>query len=295
MKKGTQYLKRKRLVEDPQEQDQEATPPIEAASSAVKLAWLKAVWARASMGFVRLARCLGLFLFMTILPLLLVAYPAYRIVPRLLDYASAISIEATLQRFDIHTVERDQDEVSWFESRKHIDVVFYFKDAQGTEYAAVIERPWPSPGLRRKLSDEYAAGDEYSLLRLPDQRVLMEEQVAKEGFMYLTILMALVFLASLPFFLLWKRLAQRQPDSMPAFPVAGAKSFMVGQLVALVLAGMLTFMMAYAPAVRVPPAFYLAGYWGLALFLAIALRLLVFDAPTPMPPEVIKENGASGR
>ncbi len=229
---------------------------------------------------------LGLFLFMLALPLMLVAYPAYLLSARLLDYSRASTIDARLTSIEIRTVELGEDQTSLIEARKHYDVVFEFKGDKGQRYASVAEMSWPAPGLKRKLEDEYAVGDAYTLYLLPDHSVEMDEIVASDLFYRMTGLMGLAFLASALFFMLWKRLARRMPSVMPRFPSATQKSIMVGQLVTLVISGLLSVVVSISP-LAIDCWLFAAVYWGLAAFISLSLRLLVFAdaAPQPEPEE----------
>lgn len=224
---------------------------------------------------------IGLFLFMVGLPLLLIAYPAYLVSGRLADYAAATTVEAKLMDIDIRTVELGQDQTTLFEARKHFDVVFYFQDAQQHKHAALVEMSWPAPGLKRKLSAQYPVGETYTLYRLSDQSVMVDDFVARSILYRMTALMALVLAATGLFFLLWKRLAARMAERMPAFPVAGAKSLMVGQLGTLVIAGLLDLLASGSPGMVTWPA-YLGAYWGMVLLISLSLRLLVFAPPAPV-------------
>lgn len=212
---------------------------------------------------------------MLALPLLLVAYPAWRIAARMLDYSAASTVEAKLTAIDIRTVEIGQDQASLFEARKHYDVVFDFEDDKEKQYAAMAEMSWPAPGLKRRLEDEYPAGDTYTLYLLPDQSVAMDAMVTRDSTYRLTGLMSLVFVASALFFMLWKRLARRWPSAMPRFPAATEKSIMLGQLIALVVAGLLAVAISFNP-LAINTWLYAGGYWGLVAFISLSLRLLVF-------------------
>lgn len=223
-----------------------------------------------------------LLLFMAILPLALIAYPAWRLSERLVEYAQASTVEAEFTGMDIRTVEINQDQTSLFEARKHIDVVFYFKGQKGQQLASVAEMSWPAPGLKRKLQNQYQAGDKYTLYLLPSHAIEIDDMVAKDLFYRLTGLMALVFLGSAVFSMLWKRLSHRMPTRVPRFPVASIKSLMFGQLISLVVAGAFGAMIYFNP-LAINLWLFVGAYWGLVAFISLSLRLLVFDAPPPAP------------
>lgn len=232
---------------------------------------------------------LGLMLFIALLPVALMAYPAYRILERLVHYSQATTVEAKLTGMDIHTVELGQDQTALFEARKHFDVVFYFKDEKEKKYAALTEMSWPAPGLKRRLENDYVVGETYTLFLLPDQTIHIDEAVAKDSFYRLTWLMALIFVGSGLFFMMWKRLAGRLPAVMPRFRAASEKSIVLGQLIALLISGLLAVMMSFS-ALMIPPLFYAGAYWGLVALLSLTLRLLVFADATPPPePEPVEE------
>ncbi len=247
-----------------------------------------AVWgSRAAKWMVGFLPKMGLFLFMVLLPVLMLAYPAYRVSERLTIYAQARNVDARLTDIDIRTVETGQDQASLFESRKHFDVMFAFEGEQKKKYVAVAEMSWPSPGLHRKLSSEYVIGDTYTLYLLPDQSIVMDDEVARDSFHRLSCLMGLVFCGTAVFFLLWKRLAGRIPRFMPTFPSATQKSFMLGQLIALVVAGIMSVLITLNP-LAVNPWLFVGVYWGLTLFVTLSLRLLVFEGTPAVPASVEK-------
>lgn len=261
------------LVE-PQEAETEAPPPASGRLAGLGRGAIKALG--------HFLPKLGLFLFIIAVPVLLAAYPAWILSAHLLDYSRASTIEAELTAIDIRTVEIGQDQASPFEARKHYDVVFHFKGDKGQQYAAIAELSWPQSGLKRKLNSQYVIGDPYTLYLLPNNTVAIDEMVATSSYYRLTGLMGLAFLGSALFFMLWKRLAHRLPATMPGFPAAMQKSLMLGQLVALLLAGLLAVAITYQPLV-IGAWLFVGGYWGLTAFLALSLRLLVFEDTVPPP------------
>ncbi len=229
---------------------------------------------------------IGLFLFMAVLSATVVAYPAYLVSARLFDYAAAKTLEAELVSIEVRTVEIGQDRTSLFEARKHFDVVFQFKDAQNHHYASLQEMPWPSPGLKRRLLAETPLGDTFTLYRMQDQSIVMDAYVARSAAIRVTLLMVLVLLATTMVALMWHRLALRMPDKMPAYPTMGMKSFLLGQLVALVIAGLLAMLEISFPSIVSWPL-YVGTYWGVVVMVTLTLRLLVLATPAvAAPPEV---------
>jgi hypothetical protein len=272
-------------MEDPGEsQETEAAP---AAEHSGKLAILKEIGQKTFSGASLLLKKLGLFLLLILIPLALLAYPAYLVASRLLQYSGSSLIEARLVSIDVRTVDIGEEKADFLTPRKHVEAHFLFRDDKGNAYQPMQQMRWPAPGIKRKLAKEYEAGDVYNLYLLPDKQVEMDWVVAKDTFLQLTVLMAAVMGASILMFLLWKRLAQRMPGLMAAFPAATAKSIVVGQLIALLMAVIMTAILYQAP-LMVPPAIYLGIYWSLTLLLALLFRLLVFEGP-PQPPAVIDD------
>lgn len=228
---------------------------------------------------------LGLYLFMLAAPLLLVAYPAYLLVEPLIAYAQAEPIEVEFVDLDMTKVRDDADKSGWLKSRGHIEVRLRFKAEDGKLHVALLEKPWISPGLKGRLADEYQPGDPNVLHRMADGSIHLEEEVAKQNTLLLTLLMGLAFIATLIFVLIRKRLAVQQPEIVHLGFTATSKSVLAAQGVALLLSFLLTGLIFYQP-VFIPDAFYLVGYWGLVVFLAISLRLLVFEPPHPAPQPV---------
>lgn len=229
---------------------------------------------------------LGLFLFMAVMSALVVAYPAYLVSARLFEYAAANTQEAELVSIDVRTVELGQDRSNLFEARKHFDVVFHFKDAQNRRYASVQEMSWPAPGLKRRLLAEHPPGETFVLYHMPDQSLVMDAYVARSAAIRLTLLMALVLVATVMVAMLWHRLAVRMPEKMPAYPTLGMKSFLWGQGVALVVAGALAMLANASPRIVAWPL-YLGAYWAVVVLVSLTLRLLVLaPSATPVPPPV---------
>ncbi len=231
---------------------------------------------------------MGLHLFSLIVPLVLVGYPGYLIVNRLVEYASAEVLEAQFVGMDINRVKDTEDKASLFKSKGHTEVVLAFKAENGTRYQAVVEKPWVSPGLKGKMEDEYAQGDIYTLYKMGDGKLHVEEEFARGNFLMLNLLMVLVFLAYLLFVLVRKRLSAQQPEIVHLASQATARSIGIAQLVALAVSGLLLAVVHYR-AVFIPDVLYLGGYWSLVALLALSLRLLVFPAehrePAPAPEE----------
>jgi hypothetical protein len=233
-----------------------------------------------------------LFLFMLILPLALIAYPAWRISARLIDFSVAKTVEAELKEIDIRVVELGQDQASLFEARKHYDVVFYLKGDGGKTYASTLEMSWPEAGLKRKLENQYPAGEKYTLYLMPDQSIELDDVMAKNSIYRLTGLMGLVYVAFAVFFMLWKRLAHRWPALSLRFPSATVKSFMVGQFVSLAMAALLAALVSFS-LLTIPILLYIGVYWGLVIFISLTLRLLVFESPPEREP--VPEEPQDGR
>lgn len=264
------------MAEAPEDEATEVTPPPAAPSLAVRLRGHLSGGLRALFGLVPKV---ALLLFMLALPLALVAYPAYRMTGRLLDYSAASTVEAKLTDIDIRTVELGQDQTTLFEARRHYDVVFYLDGPKGQKYASAVEMSWPAPGLKRRLENQYPVGDAFTLYLMPDHAIELSDAVAKDAIYRLSGLMGLVFVAFAIFFMLWKRLSGRMPAIMPRFPVAIAKSFMIGQSVALAISGLLAVLLSFAPIALISAELYVSAYWGVTLVISLMLRLLVFSNP----------------
>lgn len=223
---------------------------------------------------------LGLYLFMLAAPCLIVAYPGYLLFERLAVYAHAQPVEVEFVTMEIDKV-RDDDESGLFRSRGHIDVKLTFKAEDGKAYVAVLEKPWISPGLKGKMEDQFQPGDPNVLYRMPNGKFLLEEEVAKDNLLLLTLFMGLVFVGTLVFVGIRKRLSVQQPEIVhPAF-TATAKSIIAAQGTALLISLLLSGLIFYQP-VFIPDLLYLGAYWGIVIFLAISLRLLVFEPPHPV-------------
>lgn len=264
-------------MEDPvQEQEAEASPADEQA---------KRQFGRGVVRFAgKLMPKFGLFLFIVAIPGLLAAYPAYILSSHLKTYSSALPVKANLAGFEIKTIDSGEKELGLFEPRKHVEVTFSFRTGGGTLYTSVVRKSWPAPGLKRKLSEVYAEGDDVTLYRLADNNVVMEELVAREIILRLTTLMALLFVFSTLAFLMWKRLAAKMTETLSRFPDATFKSIAYGQLITLLLAGLVTGMTFIRPFL-VPVSWYLGAYLGLAALLGLSLRLLAFEEPPQPAPE----------
>lgn len=273
-----------------QEENQESEAAEAAPEKPRRLAAFTAVGGRVAKSLGGLLLKLAVFLFLLVLSFGLFAYPAYRLSLRIIDYAQAHTVEAKLGSIDIRMVEVGQDQVSLFESRKHYDVVFEFKGDKGQKYSSVSEVSWPAPGLKRKLENQYQTGETYTLYLLPDQSVSLDDAVAKDSINRLTGLMGLVFLGLLVLSMLWKRLARRMPALMPKFREATTKSLLLAQLIVLIISGVMVGLVSVNP-LPITPWLFAAVYWGLTLFICLALRLLVFEeaapetAPAPEPEE----------
>ena len=272
-------------MEEPQadQQQEDATESPQAA----RLAGLYAFGRRMAQASTGALRKFGLFAFMLLLPILLLAYPAYLIGAKLWDYQAARVVEAKLDRIEINTVENDQDQTSWLESRKHIDIIFYFTGARGEKLASVSEHGWPAPGLKRKLQAQFQPGDEFSLYVMPDQHIVKDVDLAVSQFYRMTALMGLVFVATLMAMLIWKRLLHQMPHSLPDFPQAGLNSVLTAQAIVLLIAVLFAWINTIS-AMLVPNTWYLAVYWGMTGLLAVTLRLLVFTPP-PAPVNPAEE------
>lgn len=261
------------MVNDTDDQQAEAeTTPGKPAFS-IRTSGLAAIGA---VG--RLLPRLGLHLFLIALPLLTLAYPAFQIASRLLDFEAADTFEATLVRIEIRDVRDPDKKSSLFGPERHYDVVLSFAGEQGQKYIAIVQKSWPSPGLRRKMEAQYPPGDLYTLHRTPDQQILMESEVAKDTFAGLTALMGLLFAATLLYYMLRSRLASRMPAFLVPASTATARSVVVGQLVVLLLVALLVPVIALAPVV-VPSLLFLGAYGAIALILCLSMRLLVFEDP----------------
>lgn len=264
--------------------DPAAQPATPGAASRVT-AFLK----QRSLSMGRALPRLGLFLFILLTPLLITGYPGYYIGTKLLDYAAASTIEAQLKGFEITTVTAESRDTALFSERRHIEVSYTFSTDERREIIAVQQVSWPAPGLSRKLESMYEPGDPFVLYRMPNQTILIDQDVAKATFLWLTGLMALVFFASTLFFLEWKRLNRLKPGIMPPVPLATAKSIGIAQLAALIIAGVQAVIVAHAP-ITIPMGLYLGIYWGVVIFLSLLLRLLVFEStPAPAKPEEEQE------
>lgn len=259
---------------DPDDRQPEtAAPPVKPAFS------IRAAGQAAVRAVGRFLPRLGLHLFLIAMPVLILGYPALQITSRLLDYEAAETFEAALVRIDIKDMRDPDRKSSLFGSTRHFDVVFSFAGEKGRQYIAVVQKSWPSPGLRRKLEAQYPTGDLHTLHRTPGNQILMESELAKDAFAGLTALMGLLFAASLMYYLLRSRLASRMPSVLSRASAATAKSVVFGQLTSLLLAALFVPIIGLSP-VLVPSWLYLGAYGAIALTLCLSLRLLVFeDAP----------------
>jgi len=264
-------------LEDPvQNQQTDATPAEDVPKGNIRLE------------VARLARKLmpkfGLLLFALAIPIALGSYPAYVLSSGLVNNASAQVVPARLTSVDLRTINNSGVEPGLFESRRHIEVTFSFTAARGGEYVSVVRKPWPSPGLKRKLAEEYAPGSEVMLYLYADKTVLMEEDVARDTVVRLTSLMGLLLVSSTLAFLIWRRLAARMPNLLPGFPEATFKSIFYGQISTLLLAGLMMGLLFIRP-VLIPATWYLGAYLGLAVLLSLSLRMLVFVEEAAMATE----------
>lgn len=232
---------------------------------------------------------LGLHIFLIILPLIIVFYPAYLVAARLADYQKATTIEATFIRVTIEDVRPSDRSASLLGSNRHFNIEFTFDAGHGKTYLSTQQKSWPAPGLRKDLEAQYAAGDRHTLYLLPDKKTVMEEVVAKDAFLRHTGLMAILLCATLLYYLLKSRLASRWPSQLPTPSRAMAKSVLLGQTIALLIASMFIAIVEISP-ILVPTWLYLCAYGVLALLLGLSLRLLVFEEP----PTPIK-NDLAGR
>lgn len=254
---------------DDQQAEAEATPAKPAFS-------IRAAGQAAAGAVGRFLPRLGLHLFLIALPVLMLGYPAFQIASRLLDYEAADTFEATLVRIDILDVRNPEKQSSLLGSDRHYDVVFSFDGVNGQKHVAIIQKSWPSPGLRRKMEAQYPPGELYTLHRMPGHQILMESEVAKDAFTGLTALMGLLFAATLMYYLLRSRLASRLPSYLSSASAATAKSVVFGQLIVLLLAALFVPIIGLSP-VLVPSLLYLGAYGTIALILCLSLRLLVFE------------------
>jgi hypothetical protein len=270
------------VVEDPKKENEETPPAAETPKgfSLINNSGLKVIKAVGAL----LPR-MGLFLFISAIPLIIVAYPAYLIAPRLLDYPAATIVQAKLAGVEVKTIDSNDDQASFLKAKRYIAVDFSFEDGSGKKYITAVKKSWPSPGLKRKLDNQYEVGATYTLYLLEDKSVVLDEEVAKDKILRLTMLMGLFFVASVLLFLLWHRLVGRKPDILPGYPDAMAKSIMLGQLITLLLSAALAAMVAYSPTMVVPELMYLGAYGGLFVLLSLSLRLLVFEKKQPPAPE----------
>lgn len=233
----------------------------------------------------------GLLAFIVLTPLVITGYPAYVITSKLINYSTAKTVEAKLTGLNFTTITAEGRSSSIFSTKRHIDIVFTFRGEDNKNYVSTQSVSWPAPGLQRKMDDLYAIDDTFTLYDIPNEGIVIDQMVAKDTFLWLTVGMALIFAASALFFLEWKRLFRLKPKIMPPVPVATAKSFTIGQLIALIIATVQAAVIAHTP-VTVPIALYLGIYWGIAIFLSLLLRLLVFESPEPLPePEPEPERG----
>lgn len=229
-------------------------------------------------------RCLpklGLHIFLIALPIIILFYPAYLVASRLADYQKATTIEATFIRVNIEDVRPSDRSASLLGSNRHFNIEFTFDAGQGKTYLSTQQKSWPAPGLRKDLEAQHAAGDLHTLYLLPDKKAVMEEVVAKDAFRRHTGLMAILLCATLLYYLLKSRLASRWPSQLSTPSRAMAKSVLLGQMIALLIASMFIAIVEISP-IMVPTWLYLCAYGALALLLCLSLRLLVFEDP-PIP------------
>jgi hypothetical protein len=267
-------------VEDDPENPEQTEQAVPADKS--KKFQIRVVGAAIIHALGRLLPRLGLYFFMLAAPLAIVGYPAYKVAERLADYSTANTLEAGFAGMEINKVKDLDNKSAWFKSKGHIDVLLSFKAKDGKTYISVLKKPWTSPGLKGKMEEQYQEGEIYTLYQTGDGGVHAEEDVAKDNFFMLTLLMGLVFIAYVLFVLIRKRLSTQQPEMVHLASSATAKSIIAAQSVALLVAAVLTGVVAYQP-IFIPNLLYLGCYWGAVVFLAISLRLLVFQPVHPEP------------
>jgi len=229
-------------------------------------------------------RCLpklGLHIFLIALPIIILFYPAYLVASRLADYQKATTIEATLIRVTIEDVRPSDRSTSLLGSSRHFNIEFTFDAGQGKTYLSTQQKSWPAPGLRKDIEAQHAAGDLHTLYLLTDKNAVMEEVVAKDAFRRHTCLMAIFLCATLLYYLLKSRLTSRWPSQLSTPSPAMAKSVLLGQTIALLIAFMFIAIVDISP-IMIPTWLYLCAYGVLALLFCLSLRLLVFEDP-PIP------------
>lgn len=232
----------------------------------------------------------GLYLFIVLLPLAITGYPAYLIVHELAQSADATTVEATLTDIDINRVPDGETDFFLIKSKGHTNVTLSFQGKDGRKYRTVIEKPWTAPGLRKQMDTQYRDQETFTLYLTKDGKAQIDEQVAGTRMTLLSLLMALVLLASAMAIFLRHRLADRMPSLVSHESAANSRSIIYGQLTSLLAAFAFTVLMYYAPEpVVVSNTIFLGIYWGVAVLVGISLRLLVFQNPSPPPPEPEEE------
>lgn len=226
---------------------------------------------------------LGLFVFVLMLPALVIGYPGYLGATRLIDFVTSEQVTAKLSGIDLNTVEPSGDQEGFFKEKRHIEVSFHFKMADGKRMVAKASHSWPSPGLKRKLEEQYEIGEEYTLYMTKLNGIMTEEDAAIKMFYWMTALMALVMLGSAMMLMIWVRLLSKVPDVLPTISSATVRSLIYGQLIALFIAMAMSVIISQRPTV-IPPVLYFGAYAGVALLMVLALRLLAFGVVSA-PPE----------
>lgn len=280
-------------MEDPaEEQKSEQEAPAEVS----RVQKLRAGMAGIGKFFGRLIPRLGLFVFILILPALLVGYPGYLAVTNLMDYTTAGQITAKLTDIEVNTVEQSSDQEGFFKAKRHIEAIFHFETEDKKKLVSKVIHSWPSPGLKRKLGEQYEVGETYTLYQTKLNDVLTEEAAAIKMFYWMTSLMGLLLLASSLMLMLWKRLLSKVPDVLPVISDALVRSLIYGQLIAIFIAMSMAVIISQRPMV-VPPVLFFSAYLGVALLMVLSLRLLAFGVTAQMPEKADQdenENGAAG-
>lgn len=280
-------------MEDPaEEQKSEQEAPAEVG----RLQKLRAGLAGTGKFFGRLIPRLGLFALILILPALLVGYPGYLAVTNLMDYTTAGQLNAKLTDIEVNTVEQSGDQEGFFKAKRHIEAVFHFETEDKKKFDSKVIHSWPSPGLKRKLGEQYEVGETYTLYQTKLNDVLTEEAVAIKMFSWMTSLAGLLLLASSLMLMLWKRLLNKVPDVLPEISSALVQSLIYGQLIAIVIALAMTVIISQRPMV-VPPVLFFSAFFGIALLMVLSLRLLAFGVTAKGAEKADQdedEHGAAG-
>lgn len=238
----------------------------------------------------------GVYLFMLLLPLVVVGYPAYLLVLELEQSAATATVEATLSTIDIQRVKDDGSGYFLFKSKGYTEVTLSFKGADGRNYRTFIEKPWTAPGLRKQMEAKYGDQESFTLYLTKEGKAQLGEQVASTRMTLLSLLMLLVLFVTVTAIFLRHRLAERIPSLVSHESAANARSIIYGQLTAQMLAFVFAVLMYYVPEpVVVSGPIFLGVYWGVAMLTGLSLRLLVFQNPPPPPPEPEEKPRERGR